>query len=373
MAEKKKKRSDGYYTVSFRMNGKRYYSYGKTQKEANQKAEEKKKEIASKAFTKNADEKFSKYFECWIDLKTGSVKEVTIYSYKCIYTNIANIAIDEKGNSIADIKLKDIEPQHIKTIQKTLACNNSTSTVNQKISLLRSVFGNAVKERIITWNPCDTVKDLKKTEPKAVETIHRALTREETKAFFASAENVNSWYLNLYKFLLLTGCRIGEASALKYNDIDYKQNVIHIRRTLTKSESGGLCIGDTTKSRDGVRDIPITQKIKNVLESQKELKRLVGFSLRMDGLIFVSPKNNMVTLEGVSYDLRKICKLANIKKFSAHAFRDTFATRAIECGMNPKTLQKILGHSKINITMEIYTHVMEDTKEKEMQLIDVAL
>ena len=66
-----------------------------------------------------------------------------------------------------------------------------------------------------------------------------------------------------------------------------------------------------------------------------------------------------------------MCKLAGLEHFTSHALRDTFATRAIESGMNPKTLQMILGHSDISMTMNLYCHVMEDTKSEEMKNIKV--
>lgn len=373
MAEKKKKRTDGYYSVSFRVNGKRYYAYGKTQKEANQKAEEKKQELANKVYIKSSEMTFAQYYEQWIELKTGTVKEITIFVYNQSYKVIAGVALDNKGNTLADIKIKDIEPQHIKTLQKILANRNNSNTVNQRIMFVSSVLNDAMKERAINWNPCNTVKNLKRTETRATETKHRALSKEETRAFFDCAANINSWYLNLYKFLLLTDCRIGEAAALKYNDLDYKKNVVHIRRTMTRDTNGNSYIGKTTKSKDGIRDIPITQEIKKVLESQRELVKMRGLGLRIDGIIFVSFRNDIINKSTIGSDIEKICRLANITHFSAHAFRDTFATRAIESGMNPKTLQNILGHSKINMTMDLYAHVMEDTKAKEMQLVDVAL
>ena len=72
-------------------------------------------------------------------------------------------------------------------------------------------------------------------------------------------------------------------------------------------------------------------------------------------------------------EIKKICKAAGIAPFTAHAFRDTFATRAIESGMNPKTLQEILGHADISITMNLYCHVMEDTKVRQMNNINIAI
>ena len=73
----------------------------------------------------------------------------------------------------------------------------------------------------------------------------------------------------------------------------------------------------------------------------------------------------------VERDIANICKKCGVERFTAHALRATFATRAIESGMNPKTLQEILGHSDIKVTMNIYAHVMDTTKTAEMQNVKV--
>ena len=91
----------------------------------------------------------------------------------------------------------------------------------------------------------------------------------------------------------------------------------------------------------------------------------------VDDRIFRSARGLVLNESHVSGDIERICKKAGVTKFTPHAFRDTFATRAIESGMNPKTLQEILGHSDIGMTMNLYAHVMEETKEKEMSLVEI--
>jgi integrase len=75
----------------------------------------------------------------------------------------------------------------------------------------------------------------------------------------------------------------------------------------------------------------------------------------------------------VNQDIARICKAAGIEKFTAHAFRDTFATRCVESGMQPKTLQEIMGHTDIAMTMNLYAHVMEETKVSQMQAVKIAI
>lgn len=95
--------------------------------------------------------------------------------------------------------------------------------------------------------------------------------------------------------------------------------------------------------------------------------------MRFDGLIFTSPESTLLNTTCVNREIGRICKTGKIERFTAHAFRDTFATRAIESGMNPKTLQEILGHADIGITMNLYCHVMDDTKVKEMNMVNIVV
>ena len=97
----------------------------------------------------------------------------------------------------------------------------------------------------------------------------------------------------------------------------------------------------------------------------------MSFNRKQSTPIFRSITGKLLQARAVNRDIEIICEKAGIEYFAVHAFRDTFATRALESGMRPKTLQAILGHSTINITMEIYAHVMEDTKCNEMAALEV--
>ena len=89
--------------------------------------------------------------------------------------------------------------------------------------------------------------------------------------------------------------------------------------------------------------------------------------------LFRSPRGGLLSDTAVNQDIARICKAAGVQKFTAHAFRDTFATRCVESGMQPKTLQEILGHTDIAMTMNLYAHVMEETKVSQMQAVNIGI
>lgn len=373
-----KKRKDGYITVTFTINSKKYFVYGKTKQEAKEKERVKRQEIAEGLYQKGRGITVEKYFERWAAAREGVVSGATIRKQNFEFLAMSRTPIDSAGTPFGKLKLIDVERQNIKDLQaalKDLKLKNGspkykTNTINGMISLLNHIFGDAVIERLIAWNPVKGVKPLKRTEPKARDNIHRALSIEETKSFFTAASG--SWYYPLYLFMLSSGCRAGEAGALKVSDI-YDGHV-HIERTITKDAYGLYHIGANTKTDSGVRSIPYTDDIRSAVEKQKAANIVMfGNIIPIDGHLFASPTGSLLNETVVNRDIKKICEAAGIDRFTSHAFRDTFATRAVEGGMNPKTLQEILGHADISVTMNLYAHVMENTKITEMQLVKTGL
>jgi site-specific recombinase XerD len=114
---------------------------------------------------------------------------------------------------------------------------------------------------------------------------------------------------------------------------------------------------------------------KDALDRQKRFNiQTKGASIFSgDHLYFSNSRGGVADSNHVSQQIRRICKKAGIQSFGAHAFRDTFATRAVAAGMQPKTLQEILGHSDISITMNLYTHTLEERKVEEMNRINIAI
>lgn len=235
----------------------------------------------------------------------------------------------------------------------------------------------AVDDEILMKNPAASVKPLRKDDrPKASETIHRALTREEQQAFMQEAKT--EWLYEFFCFSLCTGMRLNEITALKWQDIDYINNVIRVNKTVSWKEGGG--IEETLpKSDTSNRDIPMNDTIKKILQMQKTKMSMVYGEIharKMDSNIFIGSNGaKAIASSTVSSAIDNVLKRLRqqdieIERFTHHAFRDTFATRYIEEGGNMQTLQKILGHSSLAMTADLYAHVLPNTKQQEMQQIE---
>lgn len=366
-----KKRKDGTLECRFTYEGVRYSVYGKTTKECEIKKDERKAELKANAYTKNKDITVKAYFKEWERQRVGTVKKSTEINTRRMLNNIEDI--------IGNVKVAKLERRQVIDLQTELAKKLTTAGVNNHISILKTVMNSAIADRIIVFNPCMAVKPLKRVEEEAKDTNHRALEIWEQELFFEYAKGY--WYYELYAFLVLTGVRTGEASALTWNDIDYTNNVIHITKTVTKTGNNEYSVGDSPKTKAGIRDIPLTEQAKGILARQREKVQAFngGNVIDLSGRIFKPQRNNkLVIAPTIESNLKcifeKMRKDGNeIDYFSPHCFRDTFATRCIEQGMTYKTLQTIMGHSSLKMTMDLYAHVLPNTKMEEMKTINMAI
>ena len=357
------------FRLRFTLNGKQYAVYGATIQQLKEKEAKRRQEIEEGLYKSGENISLDDYFSRCLEAKRGTVKETTLRANRMMYATMSKTAIDKAGTLFGTLKVKDIEVQNVRDLQKALAATHSTRTTNDTISMLKGILKSAVQtDRIITYNPAAPVKALKRTEAPARDTIHRALTREETRTFLSHA--ADSWYYPLYIFLLGTGCRIGEAGALEIRDIG--KDTLRICRTVTRTESGGYKIGDDTKTAAGRREVPLTDEVRKAIERQKFVTgQIFGKLDKLTDTVFRSPRGNVLKSSTVNADIKRICKAAGLEYFGVHAFRDTFATRCVESGtMQPKTLQTIMGHSDISMTMNLYAHCMPETQKEQLKAVN---
>lgn len=364
-----KKRADGYLQKSFSVYGKRYVVYGHSSKELFEKENIKRMEI-EQGFEMRRNPTVKDYYDLWHERRRGSVKESTLRTEEKKVGPILKIPMGRIKRNFGELKVKEVRVDDLYHIQRELLKTRKTQTVNDYIAIVRHFMRDAKKERIIDYDPCDMLNNLKRVEERARDTTHRALSHEEQKAFFECERTKKSFYYNIFKFAILTGMRSGEIGALKYGDV--YDDLIHIERTLTRTEAGSYVIGNSAKTEYGRRTIPVNNKIREVIEFQKEINRILdGETADDDTLLFRAPARGLLMCTPMDREIGRICKMTGIEHFSMHAFRDTFATRAIENGMNPRTLQELLGHSNFNLTMSLYGHVLNDTKCKAMDELNI--
>ena len=361
-------RPDGNYEIRFTIKGKRYSVYASTAAECRDKEIELREQIKSGLYIENRNITLDKYYQEWKAARKGIVKGNTALGAESRYKNHIKPALGSR-------KLNEIERREIIKLQNDLAKQQKPSSVNAIIVQLKAILNDAVRDDIIPRNPAAGIKLLKDVDKPAAETYHRALTEEEQAQFMDEAKK--EWLYELLALLLCTGMRVGEATALTWQDIDYKCNVIHVTKTISRTADGVYTVG-TPKSKSSVRDIPLNDAIRAILKSQKDKQGMMhGNVIQLTQTVFENLYGGMVYNASVNKSITDTLKRINkdrviIEHFSAHALRDTFATRYIEQGGSPQVLKTILGHSSLTMTMDLYSHVLPNTKQKEMDSIKIA-
>ena len=364
------KRSDGLYSYRFTVDGKRYAVYGASMKECRQKELEKREQIEAGTYKKGKALTVSEYFKRWLDSREGAVSSATMRTYWKLANRMKRQKIDKAGHVFGDIKLSDLETENVRQLQRALLTDGlTTRTVNDSISLLKHALETATAERIIDWNPAKAVERLKRTEEQARDTIHRALTREEVEKFMKAA--AESWYCPLYVFLLYTGLRIGEASALAVRDVT--ESSIRVYKTVTREEVIGYVIREQTKTDAGRRTIATRPEAWKAFNDQRMYNEAVNGEkvVKLDNPVFTLPRGGIIRPDRVNSDIKRICEKAGIEYFTCHAFRATFASRCIAAGMPVKSLMEILGHSDVQMTLGLYGHGEDEQKRAQIMAVNM--
>ncbi|MDO5817323.1 MAG: site-specific integrase [Eubacteriales bacterium] len=303
------------------------------------------------------------WFEYWISVKKKTVRPNTVRNYTERYERNIKAVIGKK-------LLTEVKPIHCQKIFSDMAEDGyRTTTIYQTRIALYNMLEFAKENDVIINNPC---KKSVKSDMGKPSDIKEALTIEIQKKFLEGATGQS--YENQYRFILQTGLRTGELVGLKWEDIDFEKKTLTISRSMEFRYKVGEWRVGPPKSKSGYRTIPLTDEAIRILKAQKEKNsKIKVVNLEWKDQVFLCRKGEPVKNSTYDTALFKICDKVGIKRFSMHVLRHTFATRCIEAGMLPKALQKILGHSNIGITMNLYVHITEEEKLKEINLVAEAL
>lgn len=375
-----RKRPNGGWEWRFTHKGIRVSVGGDSIEKVKEKAKEKIQEIDAGVFTNSRTITVGQYFDEWIERKKKVLKESTIFSYKRQFENHIRPVI---GN----VKLKALERRQVLALQQKVSIKNGIpkgkhrekvgtggpSIANRVLILMKSLLKSAVEDEIVIRNIAETIPPIKINKRPARETCHRELSDEELKTFFRYSGG--SIYDNAFKFMLYTGVRPGECGGLEWRDVDWKGKVIHVRRTMTKNTDGKFIVGESTKTRKSTRDIFMNEDISSLVMEQWEIYTgLHGNVMNLTDPIFPSSTGKHPTEQSFYNAIASLIRTARrngeeLPNFGTHAFRDTFASKAIRAGMPPNVLKEIMGHTSYQMTMDLYVHTNDDDKRQAMEAL----
>lgn len=314
-------------------------------------------------------------FDRYISTKT-ELRSTTKSNYLYVWNHFIRDTLGKR-------RIKDVRYSDVLFFYNDLVANQGLqiNTLESINTVLRPTFQLAVRDDIIRKNPVDGAYcEIKKRNGGSRKT-RRALTVEQQRELMDYVANnpcFYHWY-PFFLFLLATGCRIGEAIGIRWDDIDLERRVININHSLTyyqRSDDSFRCEFRVSlpKTEAGVRLIPMMPQLYEVLKDEYDRQTKEGFcETNIDGMtnfVFTNRFGNPHNPAAVNRAIKRIVDTHNaeeeveakkkrkdpiiIPRFSCHIFRHTFASRFCENETNIKVIQEVMGHADVSTTMNIY-------------------
>ena len=361
---KLKKRANGFYQVSVMVTEagqpKRKYFYGHTQQEAKEKMMAWQADrAAGRSFEVVADEWQRKHWE--------EIADGTKTSYNPAYNRALG---DFSGRAI-----KDITPMDVKRAISIMAKQNyAHHTVKIYLSVLNQIFNHAIFMQDVAINPTEQVKI-----PKGLSKTTRECPEDEKLEIIR--QNVNIQPFGLFPYMLLyTGLRRGELLALQWRDIDLGARTISVTKSVTYAGTGNKAEIKSTKTEAGEREVVLLDRLAKILLPLRSAPDdyLFGGKEPLTQHVYTRRWRNYCLAVGL-FDWKEVQRqdkkaeragqkkkttvLIRVPNVTPHQLRHAYATMCFELGISAKDAQQLLGHSKIEVTMDTYTHIRKKRRD----------
>ncbi len=300
--------------------------------------------------------KYKDWLNDWLELYVKpSVKKRTYERY----SELARTIISTLG----EYELNDLTPLILqKAITRMLTSGNrktgggfAASTVNSVISVIQSSLKTAHNLGFMDNYMADKIK-----RPKPEEKRMECFTIAEQKRIEQAVLSDKRQKMFGIVLCLYTGLRIGELLALEWTDVDFDKNMLYVNKSCHygKGENGSyIRFTETPKTGSSIREIPLPKQI---------ISRLKKLRKESSSKYVISDNGKAVTVRSYQRSFELLLKKLDIPHRGFHALRHTFATRAVECGVDIKTLSEILGHKNPTITLNRYAHSLLEHKREVM-------
>lgn len=368
--------------------GKRHVIYGKTLEELREKEKEVDRDISDGIKAEKRNTTINELFDLWCHIKRG-LKDNTFQNYKYMYNTFVR-------PKFGKLKISQVKKSDVKRFYNYLADERGlqASTIDSIHTVLHQVFDLAVDDGYIRSNPSERVlKELKQAHCFQTEK-RKALTVAEQELFLDYLRNTpryRHWY-PIFAVMLGTGLRVGEATGLRWCDIDLDEGLIDVNHTLVYychgPQKGCSFNVNTPKTKAGERVVPMLGFVKEAFLEERENQKetVISCKASVDGytdFIFVNRYGDTQHLGTLNKAIRRIIRDCNdtqfeksenpevlLPHFSCHTLRHTFTTRMCEAGVNIKVIQDALGHADVSTTLGIYADVTKDLRKDEFAGLD---
>ena len=307
----------------------------------------------------NGDILFADYMEKWLDIIKSSVAVPTFASYSTTVKKIVAPYFREKEVTLKNLTAKDIQEFYLSELERV-----SPSSVIHYHANIHKALKYAVKIDLIDVNPADKVE-----RPKKDRYVGSFYDADEVNALFEAAKGSKLELPIL--FGAFYGLRRSEAIGLKWDAIDFDQNTITIRHTVTSCDLDGkrvLVASDTTKTKSSMRTLPLVpfmrERLLTLKEEQQENRRLCGRSYIKEYLeyVCVNEIGDLIKPHYVTESFPKLLKAKGMRQIWYHDLRHSCASLLLANGVPMKQIQEWLGHSDFSTTANIYAHLDYSSK-----------
>ena len=372
---------EGRYTIGYDARGrqKQLSVYGKTRAEVARKLNEKTAAIQNGTYIIPRDHTLLEWLENWLTTYAYiKVRASTYASYQAYINN--HIA-----PYIGGVKLQKLTTEQLQLFFNEKAKNGrldgkgglSPKTIRNLYNMLHEALQQAVTNKYLSVNVSEGVVLPSHQTPDIV-----VFKPEEQAAILEACKKERLGFAIELDFM--TGLRIGELCALKWSDFDFTEKIFDVRRTLQRIQKKTSDIGEKsaktqivegdTKTKNGKRVIPITDVMYHKLmqhRSRQNFEKLrLGKGYADYGYVFANEFGYAVEPSYIRDVYERILKSAGVSHYKFHTIRHTFATRAIENGAPVKIVSEILGHSSVQLTMDVYCHPSVSAKRSVMEKLE---
>ena len=331
---------------------------GKTQAEVKEKLKKALAEAGQVDFTKSGKYTVGIWMDEWfenvakIKVRASSHQTYRGYIDNHIKPNIGNIPIEKLTTmDLQKFYRKLLTTGRVERIEsKDQPKGLSAKTVRNINQVISSAMDLAIAQKIIPSNPTNAC-ELPKVEHQEMQTI----PVEQLQAFLQEAKATGVY--EMYYIELATGLRRGELLGLKWQDIDWKNGVIKVRRQVARVD--GQIKEAPLKTKNSYRTVTISQQAIEILKGQKKKTN--------DAYVFPSPNGGPISPDSVNNMLKRVLERAGIPKVRFHDLRHTFATIALQNGVDIKTVSGMLGHFSAGFTLDTYAHVTTSAQKEAAQ------
>ena len=331
---------------------------GKTQTEVKEKLKKALVEAGQIDFTKGGKYTVGTWMDEWfenvakIKVRPSSHQTYKGYIDNHIKPNIGNIPLEKLTTmDLQKFYRKLLTKGRVERIEsKEQPKGLSAKKVRNINQVISSAMDLAVAQKIILTNPTNAC-ELPKVEHKEMQTI----PAEQLQAFLDEARA--SGVYEMYYIELATGLRRGELLGLKWQDIDWKNGIIKVRRQVARVD--GQIVEAPLKTKNSYRTVTISRQAIEVLKQQKTKTK--------DQYVFPSPNGGPISPDSVNNMLKRVLERAGIPKVRFHDLRHTFATIALQNGVDIKTVSGMLGHFSAGFTLDTYAHVTTSAQREAAQ------